>query len=168
MVIDWDFLGQVDIFFGVIGGVILAFSTIQWIGKRFKSSRFIKLLTWSLIGQEDEDAFRITIHLVIKYVLAGVVWGIIGGIIGSVLGVIFVLIKTANGNIIDESNLFLFQSILVGGITGIIIRLFLWPLIEWLNKKYHKSRVEEKLRQASFQQQKQRIETEIRKGKTDD
>jgi hypothetical protein len=168
MRIDWDALGKIDILFGVVGGVVFVFSVLRWIGQRVKLRPAMKLFVWSVIGDDNEQALLKNLMGFAKLSFAGMVWLVIGAILGATFVITLSLTMLGIGSQVSGTTNAIKQYAILGAVVGALFRMFVWPLFSSIRNYYQKREASYTAKHDDFLKQKQRVESRIKRGRSDD
>jgi hypothetical protein len=165
--IDWELLGKWDVIFGITGGIISVFYGFRWLARHAKSGPFIRFISWSVTGDENEQTLATTLRRIIKLVGASLIWATIGALIGLTIISALCLLSSAMGSPRNSTSQALVQYACLGAFIGALFRGVIWPLyMVALNAS--RARAEAQVaRRKEYDRQKERVEKKINRGRTE-
>lgn len=165
--IDWDLLGKWDIIIGITGGIVSVFYGLRWIARRAESRSFIRFISWSVIGDDNEQVLIMTLKGMMKLLGASLVWAIIGALIGlAAVSILYTVSIILGGQISDDSYAAI-QYAGLGAFIGALFRGVIWPLCMSMFKVLRAGAEAQIARGKDFDQQKERVAKKINRGRTE-
>lgn len=162
--IDWDLLARWDTIIGITTGIVSAFYLLRRIVKRARSDAFIRFISWSVTGDENEQTLAMTLKGFIRLIGASLMWAAIGGIVGLAILLALHLLSSVLGSQSTLNIQTLIQYSGLGMFIGTLFRGIILPSYISI-RNIIRSRVEARaIRQQEFAQQKERVQRKMKRG----